>query len=260
MLLHRRLVAEPVVVGEVDEKLCPCGDEGARQLGIDRLEADQCGAATAGHVEEVQIRSRPVAIGGCEAALAEASQAEGLVLGPRSQADLVVKAVAAGFAIASFVPAVAILNIVLLDAHIPSNPLTIFLLFCPISIGYAIARHNLFEVDRFLRLGVVYGALSLVVFATYAGLVFAGKMLVGSGQPLPAEIGALYIVVVLLVANPPRERVQTAVDRLFHRQTYSYRGTVVETSRRLASLLGTRQITESVLHVLTDVMTRRSAA
>jgi signal transduction histidine kinase len=170
------------------------------------------------------------------------------------------KAVAAGFAIASFVPAIAILNVVLLDAHIPFNPLTIFLLVCPISIGYAIARHNLFEVDRFLRLGVVYGALSLVVFATYAGLVVAGEMLVGSGQPLPAEIGAFYIVVVLLVANPLRERVQTAVDRLFYRQTYSYRGTVVETSRRLASLLGTRQITESVLHVLTDVMTIGSGA
>ncbi len=165
------------------------------------------------------------------------------------------KAVAAGFAIASFIPAIAILDVVLLDAHIPFNPLTIFLLVCPVSIGYAIARHNLFEVDRFLRLGVVYGALSLLVFATYAGMVVLGEIFVGSGQPLSAEIAALYIVVALLVANPLRERVQLAVDRLFYRQTYSYRGAVEETSRRLASLLGTEQITESVLHVVTDVMT-----
>jgi len=165
------------------------------------------------------------------------------------------KAVAAGFAIASFVPAFAILAVVLLDVHIPFNPLTIFLLVCPISIGYAIARHNLFEVDRFLRTGVVYGALSLLVFVTYAGLVIAGEYFMGAGTPLSAEIAALYIVVVLLVANPLRERVQVGVDRLFYRQTYSYRGAVEETSRRLASLLGTAEINATVLRVLTEDMT-----
>lgn len=170
------------------------------------------------------------------------------------------KAVAAGFAVASFVPAIAILNVVLLDANIPFNPLAIFLLVCPVSIGWAIARHNLFEVDRFLRLGVVYGALSLLVFAAYAGLVVAGEWIVGAGAPLPAEVGALYIVAVLLLANPLRVRVQEAVDRLFYRQSYSYRGAVEHTSRRLASLLGTRDITGSVLHVVTDVMAIGSGA
>ncbi len=165
------------------------------------------------------------------------------------------KAVATGFGLAAFVPALAILAVVLLGADIPFNPLTLFLLVCPISIGYAIGRHNLFEVDRFLRTGVVYGALSLLVFVVYAGLMLVGESWMGDGQPLPAEVASLYILAVLLVANPLRMRVQDAVDRLFYRQSYSYRSAVEETSRSLTTLLGTQAIAEAVLRVLTEVMT-----
>ena len=44
-------------------------------------------------------------------------------------------------------------------ADVPMNLLAPFYIVYPLSIGYAIARHDLFAVDRYLRTGVVYAAL-----------------------------------------------------------------------------------------------------
>src|SRR5262249_5010650 len=64
----------------------------------------------------------------------------------------------------------------------------------------------------------------------------------------------------LLVANPVRARVQAIVDRLFHRQGYSYRAAVEATSRALASVLDTDRIAATVLRTLTDEMAAEWAA
>lgn len=170
------------------------------------------------------------------------------------------KAVAAGFSLAIFVPALAILAVVLLAVEIPFNPLVIFLLVSPLSIGYAIARHNLFEVERFLRTGIVYAALSVVVFVSYAAVVLAGERWIGRGSGWSTGLVPIYILFVLAFAEPLRHRIQNAVDRLFYRQTYSYRWTIEETSRALAALLDTEQITSTVARTVTEVMAVEWAA
>src|SRR5262249_50813456 len=63
----------------------------------------------------------------------------------------------------------------------------------------------------------------------------------------------------LLVANPVRARIQAIVDRLFHRQGYSYRAAVEATSRALASVLDTDRIAAAVLGTLTDEMAAEGA-
>src|SRR5262249_43024440 len=61
-------------------------------------------------------------------------------------------------------------------------------------------------------------------------------------------------LVVLLLFDPLRGAIQQAVDRLFYRQAYSYRATVEETSRVLASVLDTKRIAATVLETLTGAM------
>ena len=39
----------------------------------------------------------------------------------------------------------------------------------PLSIGYAVARHDLFEADRFVKRTVVYAALTSIVSLAYGG-------------------------------------------------------------------------------------------
>ena len=161
-----------------------------------------------------------------------------------------VQVVLAGLVLAALIPALGLIAILALGATIPMNALTPFLLLFPLSIGYAVARHDLFSVDRYLRLGVSYAALTVVVFGSYAGFVVLGELWLG--HRLPSVLVPLYVLVMMLFLNPLRERIQRTVDRLFHRQRYDYRGTVESTSRALTTWLETDRIAATVLATLLD--------
>ena len=164
------------------------------------------------------------------------------------------KIVMAGVVCAAFLPSLGILSIIVFGAEVPMNLLAPFFIVYPLSIGYAIARHDLFAVDRYLRTGVVYAALSLVVFATYAAVIVGGESWLGAGRRLPSVVVPLYLLIVLVVFDPLRAAIQNGVDRLFSRQAYSYRSTVEATSRVLASVLDGERVAATVLDTLTDVM------
>ena len=178
----------------------------------------------------------------------------GLVTARSALARQQLKIVLAGMAAAVFVPALGLFAIILLGIAAPMNVLTPFFLLFPLSIAYAVGRHDLFHVDRYLRLGVAWAVLTVVVFASYAAVVLAGQAWVGAGTRTPPILVPLYVLAMLLVANPLRARVQAIVDRLFHRQGYSYRAAVEATSRALASVLDTDRIAAAVLRTLTDEM------
>ncbi len=167
----------------------------------------------------------------------------------------------AGAGFAAFVPSIGILApIVLFGANVPMNLVAPFVLVYPLAIGYAIARHDLFSVDRYLRRGVVYAALSLVVFLTYAGVVLGAQTLLGAGRILPVGVVPAYVLLVLLLFDPLRASIQRGVDRLFYRQAVSYRVTVEATSRVLASVLDTERIASTVLDSVTGTMAIEWAA
>src|SRR5678816_1527653 len=102
-------------------------------------------------------------------------------------------------------------------------------------MAYAIARHDLFSVDRYLRLGVVYAALSIAIVVPYGLLVTGAQAWVGGEGEVWRGLVPLYLFAAVLLFDPLRWRIQALVDRLFYRHAYSYRGTVEATSRALAS-------------------------
>ncbi len=164
------------------------------------------------------------------------------------------KVVAGGVALAALVPSLVLLAVVGAGMDIPINFVAPFFLLYPLSIAYAVARHDLFEVDRYLRLGVVYGALTVLVFATYAGLTLGFERWAGAERRLPDGAVPIYLIALLLLFEPARARIQRLVDRLFFRERYSYRGTVEATSRALAAMLDTERIAAVLLETLTEVM------
>jgi len=186
--------------------------------------------------------------------VAMAALVHGLVTARSGLARQQLKVVLAGMAAAVFVPALGLFAIILLGIAVPMNVLTPFFLLFPLSIAYAVGRHDLFHVDRYLRLGVAWAVLTVIVFASYAAVVVAGQAWLGTGTRTPTWLVPFYVLAMLLVANPVRARIQAIVDRLFHRQGYSYRAAVEATSRALASVLDTDRIAAAVLGTLTDEM------
>ena len=90
----------------------------------------------------------------------------------------------------------------------------------PIAIAVAILRYRLYDIDRIISNAIGYGLVTVVLFAVFAVVNVA---LVSQVSPLVNDEGIAVAASTLLVAamfNPLRTRVQSAVDRRFHRARY----------------------------------------
>src|SRR5918993_1453735 len=98
-----------------------------------------------------------------------------------------------------------------------------FGLLIPLSIGVAMLRSRLFDVDVVINRTLVYGSLTVMLALLYFGGVTATQTLfsVLTGQrepPQPAVVVSTLVIAALF--NPLRRRLQRLVDRRFYRRKY----------------------------------------
>ena len=72
-----------------------------------------------------------------------------------------------------------LLNSVVAGALIPTTVTNGLLLFIPISIAIAILRSQLYDIDTIINKALVYGLLTALLAAVYAGLIIGLESLVG---------------------------------------------------------------------------------
>ena len=96
----------------------------------------------------------------------------------------------------------------------------------PVVVGIAILRHNLYDIDRLINRTVVYGSLSILLIAGFAGSVVLFQVLLSpftGGNDL-AVAGSTLLVAALF--RPVRDRLQRFVDQRFYRQKYDAQRTL----------------------------------
>jgi hypothetical protein len=101
-------------------------------------------------------------------------------------------------------------------------------------LGIGIFRFRLWEIDRLVNHTLVYGLLTVLLGAVYAGLVLAlGELSggIGGGTPSWAVAGATLAVAALF--QPARRRIQQVVDLRFNRRKYDAARTIELFSARL---------------------------
>jgi hypothetical protein len=101
----------------------------------------------------------------------------------------------------------------------------------PVSIGIAILRHGLYEIDRVVNRAVTYGAVSTILGITYALLVVALQAMLPTGGSDVAVAGSTLAVAALF--KPLRVRVRSVVERRFSRSRYDAARTVDAFAHRL---------------------------
>jgi len=141
-----------------------------------------------------------------------------------------------------------------------------FLIAVPASYGYAIARHRLIRLERFLSRGAAYTLVFAVLAAIYLGVTTALDRLFSAElleQPL---INMLVILLLAATAVVLYRRIQAVVDYAFYGGWYDYRSAVAQitkgleshrSSEELAATLSTRlQATLRLERACVFVMTR----
>jgi len=91
----------------------------------------------------------------------------------------------------------------------------------PVSIGIAILRHRLFDIDVIIRRTATYAIVSAALAIVYLGANVIAQSVIGAlgGQRNEVAIVASTLAVAALF-SPVRRRVQNAIDRRFNRQRY----------------------------------------
>src|SRR5947209_12212927 len=149
-----------------------------------------------------------------------------------------------------------LLNSPVAGALIPTTVTNGLLLFIPISIAIAILRSQLYDIDTIINKALVYGLLTALLAAVYAGLIIGLESLAGlfsrqGAQPLVIVVSTLAIAALF---QPLRHRLQQVIDRRFYRRKYDAAKTLEAFNATLRNEVDLSQLREHLVTVVQDTM------
>jgi hypothetical protein len=121
----------------------------------------------------------------------------------------------------------------------------------PLTLGAAVLRYRLYDLDRIISRTVAYGLLTVLLGGGYAAVVLLLGRLLGRSSSL-AVAGAT--LAVAAVFQPARRRVQQVVDRRFNRRRYDAARTIAAFSTRLRQQVDLDNLTGELLAVIEQTM------
>jgi hypothetical protein len=124
-------------------------------------------------------------------------------------------------------------------------------LLVPLTLGVAILRRRLFDVDLLINRALVYGLLTTTLIALYAVVVVALQALINalSGQESQLAVVVSTLVIAALF-NPIRRRIQTFIDRRFYRRKYDAAKTLEAYARGLREETDLEQVGGTLISVV----------
>jgi hypothetical protein len=131
---------------------------------------------------------------------------------------------------------------------------TLILPLVPISIGIAILRYRLYEIDRILNRTLVYGLLTVVLGLCYAAGSLVFVLVAGTGADPPSWLVAAATLAAAAMFRPARRRIQAAVDRRFNRRRYNAAQTIQGFSTRLRDQIDLDTLASELLAVVGQTM------
>jgi len=134
---------------------------------------------------------------------------------------------------------------------------TVTFLFVPLSVGIAILRFRLWDIDVLIRRTLVYTTLTVLLILVCVGLVFVFGTLLrdffGQQQQNPLVIVASTLVIAALF-QPLRHGLQKVIDRRFYRSKYDAAKTLTNISATLRSEIDLAQLSDHLVTVVQETM------
>jgi hypothetical protein len=132
-----------------------------------------------------------------------------------------------------------------------------FVLLIPLSIGVAVLRARLFDIDVVINRTLVYGSLTALLALVYFGGVAATQTIfrtLTSQQEQPQLAIVVSTLVIAALFNPLRRRIQAFIDRRFYRRKYDARKTLEAFSVKLRDETDLDALSDDLTSVVKETM------
>ncbi len=129
----------------------------------------------------------------------------------------------------------------------------ICMVFLPLTFSWAIVRYRMMDVDLIFKRGVTYTLATAALVGLYFALVAVAAEVVNKHLPSAGVWGVFAaIIITALLFDPLKRAIQGQVDRVFDRQSYDYRTTLIDFGRGLSSFTDL----DALLHAIVDRLPR----
>ena len=127
----------------------------------------------------------------------------------------------------------------------------------PISIGIAILKYRLYDIDIIINRTLVYGSLTGTLALIYFGSVTAAQSVFQTltGQErLPQLVVVVSTLVIAALFTPFRRRIQSFIDRIFYRRKFDARKTLETFSTKLRDETDLNALSDDLVGVVRETM------
>jgi hypothetical protein len=130
-------------------------------------------------------------------------------------------------------------------------------LLIPLTIGFAILRYKLWDIDLIINRTLVYSTLTAILALIYLGCVVLLQHLVNG---VTGQVGQFPLVIVastLAIAalfQPLRRRIQKIIDKRFYRRKYDAERILADFSATLRNEMDLSQLREQLVDVVQETM------
>ena len=171
-----------------------------------------------------------------------------------------IRVIALGTVFGLTLPGGIVLASALSGGDVPMNPATFTPFLFALALAYAAVVQDLFAIDAMVKRGAYYLVLSGALAGAYIGAVVLLRLfLAGNAITTSPAFPVGFTLVVLLVFNPLRTRLQAFVDRVFFRTAYDGARVLAAVGRRLASTLQSERIVALVCSTVDETIPNSGA-
>jgi hypothetical protein len=129
------------------------------------------------------------------------------------------------------------------------------LLLIPITVGNAILRYRLYDIDRIINRTLVYGILTIILTLVYFGLIFALQYLLSGTLSRNNDVAIVVsTLTIYAIFQPLRRRIQRIIDRRFYRSKYDAAKIIANFSSTLREEVDLDILSKHLVSVVQETM------
>jgi hypothetical protein len=134
---------------------------------------------------------------------------------------------------------------------------TALICLIPVSIGFAILRFRLWDIDLIINRALVYGSLTALLAAVYFACVLGAQAVIQAltgARTLPAYVIVASTLLIAALFTPLRLRIQGTIDQRFYRRKYDAVRTLAAFGASLRSEVELGGLSQHLIAVVEETM------